>query len=436
MSLTDSTDATLPTVTPHPLEHWIETLFDDDSFLSLDSRSPESHAWSRTPVTGIGQINDRSVACIGVPSGTAHPQQMVDKVLGLARQTGCPVILVTEEQAANEPPGNLHGWISSLAGLSQLSGVVPIISVGIGPCSPAQELVGTLADFRISIGANPSGTYSHVADELAGACEWVRDLLARLPQNNCEFAPYDDLYEPDADPALPELVPANPAEPYDVLPLLEALSDDDCLQVEGRGEAMISAFMRIGGRSLGVLASQPAHRNGLLGPSEARQAARFLRFCDAFNLPVLFLVDVPGDATKTSDTYAAYAQLAQATAEVTIPVVTVLLRQAYGLAASLFGSKALGADIVLAWPAASLAPAGLHRTVNAQLAEDATDHQRAQALERQLTRANDLQHQTSEGHLDQVIDPRDTSRILASWFTMLENKRKQNPSKKHGNLPL
>jgi acetyl-CoA carboxylase carboxyltransferase component len=419
---------------PSPLGTWITSFFDEDSFLSLGH--PAAAPDTQTLIAGVGQVNGQSVACASVSSLSVPSRRVIDRVIALARQTGCPIILVSTDQPPVAPLDELHGPFSSIEGIIQLSGVVPIITVEIGACGETQKLIGALSDFRILVGPKGSGAYSYVTDELKRGCAWIRDLLARLPQNNCEFATANDLFGPYAAQDLAALLPNNPVEPYDVLQILDALSDDEPLCVEGQGSALASAFIRLGGRSVGVLASQPAHHGGIFGPDEARKAARFLRLCDAFNMPLLCLVDAPGHSTQIADDQSAYAQLAHATAAASIPIVTVLLRRAHGFAAAVLGAKSLGVDVVLAWPSASLSPAGLHRVVNSLLPEGASDSQRADALERHRTRSDDLERQTNDGLIDHVIDPNDTPQILARWFAALENKRKQGPSKKHGNLPL
>jgi propionyl-CoA carboxylase beta chain len=427
---------------PDSATQWIETFFDDGSFLPIGTRGPGFGAGGNPHVlAGVGRVDGRYVALVAEPTratGTGGPgDSAADSAIDHAMDTGCPLIFLT---VGGPPSDTSLGRAPRLRAkrLVQLSGVVPLINVGIGVIQPAGSFLGALSDFTVSVGTAGERESAYAAPELDDVCTWVKDLLDYLPQNNCEFVAVNDVDEPAPAPALGTHVPDLSSEPYDLEPLLDALSEGaETLEVgRGRADALTTAFARIGGRSVGVLANQTAEAGGLIGPPEAKKAARFIQFCDAFNLPLLFLVDTAGPAADSSPSDASFAQLAYATAAATVPSITVILRKAHGVAGDVFGSKHLGVDAVLAWPSASVAPAGFHREVEAEAEGGLTDSQRAEALQRRRGAAHDLAQAMDQGDIDQIIEPSETVQTITRWYAALDNKRRNTPARKHGNPPL
>lgn len=436
MNTTQQIDRDAAMTAPNRIEVLIAALFDDDSFLPLGGMPAQPGRETETPFAGVGQVHGKSVAFAAASTQTDAQRRAFDGILDQAQKTGCPLVLVSTYPKGNESPAVMAAPLPGIARLVQLSGLVPIIAIEIGEGSTSGELVSALADFRVQITSKSGRNSSHTSEHVDDGSAWVRDLLALLPRNNCEFAATTEQDEPDPSSTLSGIVSDNPAEPYDVMQIVSALSSNAPLVIDGEGPALVTAFITIGGLTVSVVANQPAHRGGLLGPDEARKATRFIRFCDAFNLPLLFLIDTPGPSEQGTLDNAPYAQLAHATAAASVPIASVLLRQAHGLPANVFGAKALGADVVLAWPTATLAPAGLHRLVSAEQPEQIDDTSRADALELFRRKAADLDRALTDGFIDQVITPDETAWLLARWFPTLESKRNQGPAKKHGNLPL
>lgn len=426
---------------PESAIRWIETFFDDESFLPITRASDFGAGGNPNVLAGVGRVEGRHVTLIAEPTrsaGTGGPgDAAADSAIDHAVDTGCPLLFLTVGGPSSETSlGRAPRHRAER--LVQLSGVVPLINVEIGVIQPAGGFLNALSDFTVSVGTAGERESAYAAPTLDHACTWAKDLLDYLPQNNCEFVAVHDLDEPGPGPALGTHVPDLTSEPYDLELLLDALCEGgETLQIgRGRADALMTAFARIGGRSVGVLANQTVQAGGLVGPPEAKKAARFVQFCDAFNLPLLFLVDTAGPAADSSPTDPSYAQLAYATAAATVPSITVILRKAHGVPGDVFGSKHLGIDAVLAWPSASVAPAGFHREVEAEAAGGLTDSQRAEALQRCSNVAHDLNRAMDQGYIDQIIEPSETVQTITRWYAALDNKRRHTPAKKHGNPPL
>lgn len=436
MNTTQQIDRDAAVTARNRIDVLIAALFDDDSFLPLGGMPAEPGRETETPIAGVGQVHGKSVAFAAAPTQTDAQRRAFDGILDQAQRTGCPLVLVSTFPNGDESPAVMAPPMTGTARLVQLSGLVPIIAIEIGEGSITGKLVSALADFTVQIASKDGWNSSYTTDHVEDGAAWVRDLLDLLPRNNCEFAAPTEQDEPDPSSTLSGIVPDNPAEPYDVMQIVSALSNNAPLVIDGEGPALVTAFVTIGGLTVSVVANQPAHRGGLLGPDEARKASRFIRFCDAFNLPLLFLIDTPGPSEQGTLDYAPYAQLVHATAAASVPIASVLLHRAHGLPTNVFGAKALGADVVLAWPTATLAPAGLHRLVSVDQPEEIDDTSRADALEQFRRKAADMDRALTDGFIDQVVTPDETPWLLARWFLILESKRKQGPAKKHGNLPL
>jgi propionyl-CoA carboxylase beta chain len=361
------------------------------------------------------------------------------------------------------------------------SGVVPQISAILGPCAGGAVYSPAITDFIAMVegssymfvtGPDVIKTVTHEVvskDELGGAdthnrtsgvahfqvpderamFALLRELLSYMPQNNMEEAPRRPTRDPvdRACPELVDLVPVNPNKPYDIKALIAAVADEHrFLEVHaGYAQNIVVGFLRLGGRSVGVVANQPNVLAGCLDVNSSIKAARFVRFCDAFNIPLLTLVDVPGFLPGTAQEYGGIikhgAKLLYAFAEATVPKVTLITRKAYGGAYDVMSSKHLRADINLAYPTAEIAVMGAEGAVNIlykgliQRSEDAAAARDAYVREYREKFANPYEA-AARGYVDAVLRPEDTRRSLVSAFDSLENKRDQNPPKKHGNIPL
>jgi propionyl-CoA carboxylase beta chain len=409
------------------------------------------------------------------------------KVMDLALSIGCPIVGINDSGGARIQEG-----VVSLAYYAELarrnvhaSGVVPQISMIMGPCAGGAVYTPAITDFTVMVeeishmyvtgpqvvhavsgelvshqdlgGAATntavSGNAHHRAADEADAIDWVKTLLGYLPANNLDTAPrFADPSSPEQtarDRQLDALVPDSPQQAYDMTELIGRIVDEgEFTEVHSAfAPNMICAFGRIRGSSVGVVANQPRHHAGVIDIDASEKAARFVRFCDSFGIPLLTLVDVPGYLPGVAQERAGIirrgAKLPYAYAEATVPQVTVVIRKAYGGGYAVMGSKHLGADVNLAWPTAEIAVMGaegavriLHRRELAAL----DDAARA-AAERRLTGQYRAHHASvyaaaDRGYVDAVITPAETRLQVGDAFEALRNKRKVLPAKKHGNIPL
>jgi len=277
----------------------------------------------------------------------------------------------------------------------------------------------------------------------------LRDLLSYLPQNNMEDPPRKVSQDaPDRTcEGLKALVPENPNKPYDMKDVIRSVADDGRFLEVHKAYApnIVVGFVRLAGRSVGVVANQPTHLAGCLDTDASIKAARFVRFCDAFNIGLLTLVDVPGFLPGTAQEYGGIikhgAKLLYAFAEATVPKVTVITRKAYGGAYDVMSSKHIRADMNYAWPSAEIAVMGpdgavniIHRREIAQAADP--ESARSKLVEDYRAKFANPYRAAALGYIDEVILPEDTRKRLVEAFSLLENKRVENPPKKHGNIPL
>lgn len=483
----------------------LEALLDDGSFIEIDAlaahRSHNFGLEKKRPagdgvVTGHGTIDGRRV-CVysqdftvfGGALGEVHGQKIV-KVMDLALRMGVPFIGISDGGGARIQEG--------VAGLTQFaemfrrnvaaSGVIPQISLILGPSAGGAVYSPALTDFVVMAdqtshmfitgpdvirtvtgedvgfeelgGAHTHNATSGVAHYLAAdeddALEYVKALLAQLPANNLSdppvFPPEDDTTKTrPQDAALDTLVPDSPGQPYDMRTLVETVVDDgDFLEVQALyARNILVGFGRVEGHSVGVIANQPLHMAGTLDINASEKAARFVRTCDAFNIPVITLVDVPGFLPGTDQEWNGIirrgAKLIFAYAEATVPLITVITRKAYGGAYIVMGSKQLGADINLAWPTAQIAVMGsagavniLHRGALTTVAEQGGDVEAERArLTAELEEALVNPYEAAErGYVDAVIEPSQTRAQIIHALRALRTKRAELPPKKHGNIPL
>jgi propionyl-CoA carboxylase beta chain len=486
----------------------IDLLLDPGSFVEFDSfarhRSTNFGLAANRPygdgvVTGYGTVDGRDicvfsqdVAVFGGSLGEVYGEKIV-KVLDFALTTGRPVVGINEGGGARIQEGvvSLGLYAEIFKRNVHLSGVIPQISLIMGANAGGHVYSPALTDFIVMVdgtsqmfitgpdvvrsvtgeevtleelgGARTHNTRSGNAHYLGrdeqDAIDYVRDLLSYLPSNNLSIPPIiptetdGDFLATDLE--LDTLIPDSPNQPYDMATVVRAVLDDgDFLPVqELYAPNVIVGFGRVSGRSVGVVANQPMHLAGTLDINAAEKAARFVRTCDAFNIPVLTFVDVPGFLPGTDQEWNGIirrgAKLIYAYAEATVPLITVITRKAYGGAYDVMGSKHLGADVNVAWPTAQIAVMGAagavnvlyRREIGAVAAEHGADSEQVADLRGKLqTEYEDTlvnPYMAAErGYVDQVIRPSATRATITSALRMLADKRQMLPPKKHGNIPL
>jgi propionyl-CoA carboxylase beta chain len=483
----------------------IEMLFDEGSFVELDElarhRSTAFGQEKRRPygdgvVTGYGTVEGRQVCVFsqdftifGGSLGEVYGEK-ITKVMDLAMKTGCPIIGINEGAGARIQEGvvslGLYGEIFRRN--VHASGVIPQISLIMGSCAGGHVYSPAVTDFTIMVdgtsnmfitgpdviktvtgedvtmeelgGARThntkSGNAHYMGADEEDAIEYVKALLSYLPQNNLDPAPaYDspsDLEITDLDRSLDVLIPDGANQPYDMHDVISAVLDPEGNE---RGEFLevmslfapniVVGYGRVEGRSVGVVANQPMQFAGTLDIDASEKAARFVRTCDAFNIPVLTFVDVPGFLPGTDQEWNGIirrgAKLIYAYAEATVPLVTIITRKAYGGAYDVMGSKHLGADLNLAWPTAQIAVMGAQGAVNIvyrnelKNADDPETRRAELITEYEDTLANPY-IAAERGYVDGVIPPHETRTEIVRALRMLASKREVLPSKKHGNIPL
>lgn len=480
----------------------IAAILDEGTFSEMDEFSRHrSHAFGAQRnrpygdgvVTGTGYIHGRPV-CIfsqdvgifGGSLGQVYGEKIV-KIIELATKTGCPLIGINEGGGARVQEGvvslGLYGEIFHRNILA--SGVIPQISLVMGAAAGGHVYSPALTDFIVMVDqtsqmfitgpaivktvtgedvtleelgggrthATKSGVAHYLAADEADALEYVRELITYLPQNNLEDAPiYEfaeeaDLDFTDHDRKLDSLIPDNPAHAYDMREIIRCvLDDDEFLEVqELYAQNIICGFGRIEGRSIGIVANQPQVFAGCLDIKASEKAARFVRTCDCFNIPVVTFVDVPGFLPGVTQEHDGIirrgAKLLYAYGEATVPLVTVVTRKAYGGAYVVMGSKHLGADINLAWPTAQIAVMGAEGAVNLlyrkelQAADD-VEVTRKKYIDEYNNELSNPYVAAEHGYVDQVIYPHETRSQIIRFLRLLRSKRDSLPPKKHGNIPL
>jgi propionyl-CoA carboxylase beta chain len=403
--------------------------------------------------------------------------------MDLAVRMGAPVVGLNDSGGARIQEGvaSLGGYAEIFLRNTLASGVVPQISAIMGPCAGGAVYSPAITDFNVMVkdtsymfvtGPDVIKTVTHeevTKEELGGAVTHntrsgvahfavdddraclglIRDLLSYVPSNNLEEAPFRETDDPDDRDAaaLDELVPRDPAKPYDMKEVVLAVVDDRrFLEVhEHFAPNLVVGFARFAGRSVGVVANQPAHLAGCLDIDGSVKGARFVRFCDAFNIPLVTFEDVPGFLPGTGQEYGGIirhgAKLLYAFAEATVPKVTVITRKAYGGAYCVMSSKHIRTDVNYAWPQAEIAVMGPEGAVGVLYRRELAAAADAEALRRQKVAefrekfANPYVA-ADRGFVDEVIEPRRTRRKIVAGLEMARSKRDRNPPKKHGNIPL
>jgi len=476
----------------------IEKLLDSDTFNEVDmfrahraSRFglEKSHPMTDGVVTGWGRIDGRLVyvyaqdfTVMGGSLGEEHGLKIA-KIMDLAMENGAPLIGLNDSGGARIQEG-----VNSLAACGEIfmrntrsSGIIPQITAILGPCAGAAVYSPALTDFIFivkgianmfitgpdvvravthedvdfetlggaAIHLGKSGV-AHFSDENEESClEKIRWLLSFLPSNNLTPAPFK---EPSDDPlrsceALDGIVPAEPQKPYDIREVIQEIADDgEFLEVqEEYAQSIIIGFARLNGHPVGIVANQPMVLAGVLDINSSDKGARFIRFCDAFHIPLLTLIDTPGFLPGVDQEHNGVirhgAKMIFAYAEATVPKVSVILRKAYGGAYIVMSSKHLGGDLNYAWPGSEIAVMGPEGAVNIIYRKDLAEAENPDDLKAELTAQyrDEMANPyiaASRGYLDDVIYPAETRKRVIAALESLRDKRKSTPPRKHGNIPL
>ncbi|MFT3695437.1 MAG: acyl-CoA carboxylase subunit beta [Kofleriaceae bacterium] len=479
----------------------IEALLDEGSFVELDKfvthrcadfGMQEQKILGDGVVTGHGTVNGRQV-CVFAQDFTVFGgslsgayAQKICKVMDLATKIGCPVIGLNDSGGARIQEG-----VESLAGYADIflrnvlsSGVVPQISAIMGPCAGGAVYSPAITDFILMVDrtsymfitgpeviktvtheevtkeqlggamthASRSGVSHFIEEDELSCIERIRDLLSFMPSNNHEDPPVAECEDPPdrAEAALDTIVPLESNKPYDIKKIITAVVDDGnfCEVHKDYAKNIVCGFARFEGKPVGIVANQPQHLAGCLDIDASTKAARFVRFCDCFNIPLVTFVDVPGFLPGTNQEYGGIikhgAKLLYAFAEATVPKITVITRKAYGGAYDVMASKHIRADVNVSYPAAEIAVMGPDGAVNiiykGELDKIADPAARAEAKAKFTEQYRDTfanpYKAASLGYIDEIIRPRDTRWTIVRSLRMLANKRQANLPRKHGNIPL
>ncbi len=476
----------------------IEYLLDEDSFQELDMLTrhiasgmglEENRPYTDGVITGYGTIDGRKV-CVysqdftvfGGALGETHGAK-IHKIMDLATSMGLPMIGLNDGAGARIQEGvaalNAYGGIFRRNAAA--SGVIPQVSVILGPCAGGAVYSPALTDFIFMVkdtshmfitgpdvvrtvtgevvtleelgGAQTHATKSGVANfvmpDEKSVLDEVRYLLSFLPSNNMEEPPRimsGDPADRSCD-SLRELLPMSSNQPYDMKKVIAAVVDDgDYLEVHANyAQQVTCGFARVDGHTVGIVGNQPAVLAGVLDIASSEKAARFVRTCDAFNVPIITFVDVPGFMPGVDQEYGGIirhgAKLLYAFCEATVPRISVITRKAYGGAYVVMNSKSIGADLVFAWPTAELAVMGSSGAVEIVHRRDLLEAADPNARRTELIDEYEERYATpyiaaERGFVDDVIDPADTRRVLARSLDLLRSKREELPKRKHGNVPL
>jgi propionyl-CoA carboxylase beta chain len=468
----------------------VTLLFDPGSFQELDQLVVHRNTdfgmeKQRIPgdgvVTGYGTVQGRLVyafaqdfTVFGGSLSETHAAKVV-KIMDLAMKNGAPLIGLNDSGGARIQEGvvSLGGYADIFLRNTLASGVIPQISAIMGPCAGGAVYSPAITDFILMVkrtsymfvtGPDVIKTVTHeeVTKEKLGGAEThnqisgvahfsadsdedclatIRELLSFIPSNNLDDPPRipnkDDINRVDTQ--LDNFIPENPNQPYEMRDLIKTIADEaQFLEVHQHfARNLVVGFIRLNGSSVGVVANQPAFLAGVLDINASRKGARFVRFCDAFNIPLLVLEDVPGFLPGTDQEYGGIivhgAKLLYALAEATVPKITVITRKAYGGAYCVMNSKHIRADMNFAYPTAEIAVMGAEGAVNILYRGS---YDREQKIAEYKEKFANPYIAAERGYVDEIIEPRFTRRKVITAFAMLRNKRDKNPPKKHGNIPL
>lgn len=475
----------------------VEILLDEGSFEEMDMfvthrttdfGMEKQQYFGDGVITGYGTIHGRLVYVFSQDftifggSLSETNAEKICKIMDLAVKVGAPVIGLNDSGGARIQEGvrSLGGYADIFYRNVQASGVIPQISAIMGPCAGGAVYSPAMTDFTLMIedtsymfvtgpnvvktvtneevtseelgGASTHATKSGVthltsANDVQGLMD-IKKLLSYLPQNNNEKAP-DLPYTigEEIRNELEEIVPEDTHKPYDIIKVIDGICDKDSFFEihKDYAENIVVGFARLAGKSIGIVANQPMQLAGVLDVNSSKKAARFVRFCDAFNIPLLVLEDVPGFLPGTDQEWRGIivhgAKLLYAFSEATVPRITVITRKAYGGAYDVMNSKHIGADMNFAWPTAEIAVMGAKgaaEIIFKSEIKNATDKE-AKWKEKEAEYANkfaDPYRAARRGFIDEVILPKNTRRKLIKAFAMLESKKVDSPKRKHGNIPL
>jgi propionyl-CoA carboxylase beta chain len=476
----------------------LETLLDPGSFVELDRyvrhRNPyfdmmENRPYGDAVVTGYGTIFGRKVfvfsqdfTIFGGSLSEAFAEKIC-KVMDLALKYGCPLIGINDSGGARIQEGvvSLAGYAEIFWRNVQASGVIPQISLIMGPCAGGAVYSPVMTDFVFMVEdssymfitgpdvvktvtgeevtfeelggaathASKSGVAHFVAPDEQTSLEDARYLLSFLPQNNLDPPPYFEPSDPPEreDPELDSLIPDAPTKPYEMRDVIHRVFDDgDFLEVHERwAENIVCGFARLGGHPVGVVGNQPHALAGVLDIDSSVKAARFVRTCDAFNIPLVTFVDVPGFLPGTDQEWRGIirhgAKLLYAYCEATVPKLAVITRKAYGGAYDVMSSKHIRADFNFAWPTAEVAVMGPEGAVNIVFRKELEAAENPEAVRDELIADYRAQFANpyvaaERGYVDDVIEPRRTRPVLVDALETALTKREPRPGRKHGNIPL
>jgi propionyl-CoA carboxylase beta chain len=442
-------------------------------------------------VIGFGTIDGRSVAVysqdftiFGGSLGEVMAEK-IRKIMEFALKNGVPLIGINDSGGARIQEGvqALGGYGHIFRLNTRSSGVIPQITLILGPCAGGAAYSPALTDFTVMVNeksymfitgpdviktvtgeevgmeelggahthASKTGNAHYLAESEEDAIDYVKALLSYLPSNNMDGAPHlpatETLARKATDTALDTLIPDSPNQPYDMKTVIHALLDEgEFLEIHANfAPNIIVGYGRIEGETIGIIANQPQQLAGTLDIDSSEKAARFLRFCDAFNIPIVTLVDVPGFLPGTEQEWDGIirrgAKLLYAYAEATVPLVTLVTRKAYGGAYIVMGSKQIGGDVVFAWPTAEIAVMGAQGAVNILYRKEIAEAKDPEALRAQLVAeyneslANPY-NAAERGIVDAVIEPNQSREYITKVLRTLKTKRDSLPPRKHGNIPL
>jgi len=475
----------------------VTALLDSDSFVELDAlvkhRNSNFGLDKKRPhgdgvITGHGTVNGRTVyifaqdfTVFGGALGEAHAQKIC-KVMDMATKTGCPVIGLNDSGGARIQEGvvSLGGYAEIFYRNVSSSGVIPQFSLILGPCAGGAVYSPAMTDFTLMVkntshmfitGPEVIKTVTHedvTFEDLGGAmthnsvsgvahlaCESeedvfdsLRELMGYIPQNNAESAPIIEYNKEEIESIkeLDSVIPNNSNEPYDIRKVINLIFDDDLFELQPHwAKNIITGFARLRGHPVGIVANQPSVLAGCLDIDASTKAARFVRFCDAFNIPLITFVDVPGFLPGTEQEHGGIirhgAKLLYAFSEASVPKLTVITRKAYGGAYDVMSSKHIRADLNVAWPTAEIAVMGSEGAVNIIFRKEIKESEDPEKMRQKLTEEYKEKFASpyiaaEMGYIDRVIFPRDTRKELLIALERYGSKREERPKRKHGNIPL
>lgn len=476
----------------------IDRLLDPDSFVEIDEfvvhrehkfGMDEKKVLGDGVITGYGKINGRKVFVFSqdftVFGGSLSEMygKKICKIMDLAMESGNPIVGLNDSGGARIQEGikSLRSYSLIFEKNTHASGVVPQISAVMGPCaggavySPAvtdftlmvkdtahmfitgPEVVKTVTGEEVSFEdlggamthASKSGVAHLVSEDEEHCFEQIRRLLSFMPSNNLEDPPRVDTgHAPDdVDESIDEVVPQDPNKPYDMRDVVRKLVDNgDFFEIhEHWAQNMTVGFARFDGRPVGIVGNNPAHLAGTIDIDASDKCSRFVRFCDAFNLPVITFMDVPGYLPGTEQEWGGIirhgAKILYAFAEATVPLITIITRKGYGGAYDVMSSRHIGADLVYAWPGSEIAVMGPQGAINIIFRKEIRDAEDKEAKREELVEEyrEEFAHPyvaAGLGYIDKVIFPHETRPLICRGLDILETKRQDRPPKKHGNIPL